>query len=827
MSMVIVMIFIAISMVGMMRSSLTQITYLWDLIPVWMQKEEEDMFSEYKEVSVKFQLEDMNDNFLPLDLCQVLECGVHLLYKDGIHHFDLIMLGFSRFHPLDGDGLEARFQAKRARSPIFQKGYLVLASLKMQLRSGLAIKAGDLHCKLNANHFRNVHGDSHDLYRYLYDEFDERLINSENIVMRFDPCLVAKEKDMFSIYNEVSLEYVNTSIICAILACPFSNIAKIMHNVKKADFQWARVQTWQYNLRLLKIYNSEAGKNCKVYLPNGLKSLSDELRYLHWDGYPLKSLPSNFHPENLVELNLSHSKVRELWKGDQNLVNLTELHKPFESPRIIKSKYLKALNLSGCSYLKMYPETTEHVMYLNFNETAIKELPQSMGHLSRLVALNLRDCKQLGNLPDSICLLKSIVIVDVSGCSNVTKLPSIPGNTRYLYLSGTAVEEFPFSVGHLWRISSLDLSNCRRLKNLPSTIYELAYLQKLNLSGCSNITEFPNVSCNIKELYLDGTTIEEIPSSIGCFYKLVELHLRNCTKFKILPGSICKLKSLQKLNLSGCSQFQRFPGILETMESLRYLYLDRTGIEKLPSPIRNLKGLCFLELGNCIYLEGKYHDDLRLLEQDVDLKYLRKLNLSGCGILEVPKRLGCLTSLEALDLSGNNFVILPKNISELSELTPLLEALAAGVSSFCFPGCKVPAWFVQQNSAASVTIQLPSHCPSSELLGFMLCTVVAFEPSYDDSGGFQSDHLFLGYDPCLNATKDFWYGNFSEVSVEFSVEDMDNNSHYCHRCHDNKRDNEAEPSGSGFKNGAESTTNDLKSHSVSFYSEDEILWFLS
>jgi hypothetical protein len=71
----------------------------------------------------------------------------------------------------------------------------------------------------------------------------------------------------------------------------------------------------------------------------------------------------------------------------------------------------------------------------------------------------------------------------------------------------------------------------------------------------------------------------------------------------------------------------------------------------------------------------------------------------------------------------------------------------------------------------------------SELLGFMLCTVVAFEPSYDDSGGFQvkctyhfkndhadpcvlhcyfascygslhkrsihSDHLFLGYDRML------------------------------------------------------------------------------
>jgi hypothetical protein len=33
------------------------------------------------------------------------------------------------------------------------------------------------------------------------------------------------------------------------------------------------------------------------------------------------------------------------------------------------------------------------------------------------------------------------------------------------------------------------------------------------------------------------------------------------------------------------------------------------------------------------------------------------------------------------------------------------------------------------------------------------------------------------------------------------------------RCRDNKRDNEAKPGGSGFKNGAESTTNNLKVYS--------------
>ncbi|KAI9377505.1 hypothetical protein POPTR_019G070479v4 [Populus trichocarpa] len=74
---------------------------------------EDYMFNEYSEVSVEFQLEDINGNLLALD--KVYECGVRLLYEDGIHPFDLIMPGSSRFHHLDRDGLEARFQAKRAR----------------------------------------------------------------------------------------------------------------------------------------------------------------------------------------------------------------------------------------------------------------------------------------------------------------------------------------------------------------------------------------------------------------------------------------------------------------------------------------------------------------------------------------------------------------------------------------------------------------------------------------------------------------------------------------------------------------------------------------
>jgi len=74
------------------------------------------MFREYSEVSVEFQLEDINGDLLPLNLCQVYECGVGLLDakdKDEICRFALTMADYTSC-PLDRDELEARFQAKRA-----------------------------------------------------------------------------------------------------------------------------------------------------------------------------------------------------------------------------------------------------------------------------------------------------------------------------------------------------------------------------------------------------------------------------------------------------------------------------------------------------------------------------------------------------------------------------------------------------------------------------------------------------------------------------------------------------------------------------------------
>ena len=69
-------------------------------------------------------------------------------------------------------------------------------------------------------------------------------------------------------------------------------------------------------LRLLKIYSGgycgTREKQLKIILPEDFQFPAPELRYLHWEGYPLKSLPSNFLGVNLIELNMKDSNIKQL-----------------------------------------------------------------------------------------------------------------------------------------------------------------------------------------------------------------------------------------------------------------------------------------------------------------------------------------------------------------------------------------------------------------------------------------------------------------------------------------------------------------------------------
>ena len=71
-------------------------------------------------------------------------------------------------------------------------------------------------------------------------------------------------------------------------------------------------------LRLLKIGYEQPPQDLirgPVQLPQGLSYISNELRAIDWHGYPLKSMPTSFQPNKLVELRMRYSGIKQLWKG--------------------------------------------------------------------------------------------------------------------------------------------------------------------------------------------------------------------------------------------------------------------------------------------------------------------------------------------------------------------------------------------------------------------------------------------------------------------------------------------------------------------------------
>ncbi|KAK8633468.1 hypothetical protein V6N13_014313 [Hibiscus sabdariffa] len=407
------------------------------------------------------------------------------------------------------------------------------------------------------------------------------------------------------------------------------------------------------NLKFLKFYDSDRyncfQKKSKIFLGQMLSSLPEELRYLCWEGYPSKTLPTSFYPRNLVELDMRRSRVEQLWQGKQDLVNLKKITL-FGSKNLVRisdlssATNLEEMDLSYC--------------------TNLLELPSCFQHLEKLTRLNLSCCKSLRFLP-SLYKATSLTTLGLSGCSNLSRFPEVSSNVARLYLDETTIEQVPSSMEFLSQLVSLSMNECVRLKNFRAGISNLRTLQFLSLGGIPNITTFPEISVNIIELNLRGTAIEEVPSSIECICNLREMKLWGCRRLKSVSASIHKLKSLENFDLACCSSLETFPDILETMESLRILDLRETALKELPSSLENLIGVSELRLNNCENL-------VCLPDSFYKLKSLEGFYLGGCSRLEnFPEILDTMERLITLDLSGTAVKELPSSVENLIGLQNL------------------------------------------------------------------------------------------------------------------------------------------------------------
>ncbi|XP_031280229.1 disease resistance protein RPP2B-like [Pistacia vera] len=438
-----------------------------------------------------------------------------------------------------------------------------------------------------------------------------------------------------------------------------------------------------HNLRFLKFYTSRLSEELvnisKVHLPEELDYLSEELTYLRWDGYPFKTLPSNFNPTNLHELHLPYSNLEQLWEGTTHafkleLIDLHHSQRLIGIPDLLDAPLLEIINLECCKSLLDVPSSIQYldnlhvkisgdrIEKLDFSGSAIEEVPSSIQYIKSQRVVILRECKNLKTIESNIHF-ESHVNLNLSYCINLTKFPQISGNVVDLDLFGTAIKEIPSSVDCLTELHALYLRDCTRLKSISSSICKLKSLSELDLSGCRKLQSFPEILEKMEHLeYLSlcrATVIIELPSSIEGLNGLRRLRMRDCKNLETIPSSICNLTSLIEIDAYGCLKLNKLP---ENLIHLKTLNVRETAISQLPSCIPSWKGIEFLDCPNCRGL---------ILPQLSSLCSLETLYLPFCNQTEIPDDLCNLTSLETLDLSGNNFKNLPLGIKQLSHLNAL------------------------------------------------------------------------------------------------------------------------------------------------------------
>ena len=154
---------------------------------------------------------------------------------------------------------------------------------------------------------------------------------------------------------------------------------------------------------------------------------------------------------------------------------------------------------------------------------------------------------------------------------------------------------------------------------------------------------------NLRELHLDRTTIEELPSSIEHLNRLEILNLQGCQELVTLLESICNLGFHGDLNVNYRYKLEKLPQNLGRLKSLMFLYAS--GLNSRCCRLLSFPGLCSLYSLQVLYMSYCKIDEEEITSEIWRLSSLIELHLNANRFRSIPTWINQLSMLRVLSLS--------------------------------------------------------------------------------------------------------------------------------------------------------------------------------
>uniref|UniRef100_A0ACD5YZH2 Uncharacterized protein n=1 Tax=Avena sativa TaxID=4498 RepID=A0ACD5YZH2_AVESA len=315
---------------------------------------------------------------------------------------------------------------------------------------------------------------------------------------------------------------------------------------------------------------------------------------------------------------------------------------------------LRALHCVGCSEMELNDDSFSFarcLRVLSLSKSSMKKLPKSVCQLRHMGYLNLSGCSGLVTLPESLGDLINLLHMNLSGCSGLVKLPQ--------------------SFGNLMNLLYLDFSGCCGLVKLPQSFGNLIKLSHIVLSGCYELVELGESFADLKKLVYLDMSFWSCFDEILLLWDLTNLQHLNLSRpsyfvgekrysLELLDISLGQLTNLRHLNLSMC------------LNPILYYKSEEDSLKYIESCISGLSSLEHLDLSHNIFL--------RELPKSVgdNLSKLHTLDVSGCVRLRIVHRwmgeLDCLKLDYCRGLESYHFVVHVDTDHRSSNLAQLEDA---------------------------------------------------------------------------------------------------------------------------------------------------------